>query len=262
MGFLRRLPSLAAITPLVVALLAVGPRQATTQAASDPTTLYVANYEWDSNFDPAVAYGQVAPVIFRNCYDSLVRLKGTSDAQYQGDLATSWTSNAARTVWTFNLRHGVHFHDGTLFTADAVKFSIDRLLTINQGPAFILGQFMSQKSVKVLGPYKVEFDLIAPAPRLLAAMSSQWANWIVSPAAVKAHAVKNDLGQAWLATHDEGSGPYVLGKLVTNSSVELDRFPGYWGGWSGKHINRIVMTYVPEEQTRRSLIEKGDIDLT
>lgn len=258
----KRLPSLAAVAPLLIALLAVAPLRAITEAASDPNTIYVANYEWDSNFDPAIAYGQVAPVIFRNCYDSLVRLKGTSDSQYVGDLATSWSSNAAKTVWTFTLRQGVHFHDGSRFTADAVRFSINRLLTINQGPAFILGQFMNQKSVKVLSPFKVEFDLTAPAPRLLAAMSSQWANWIVSPAAVKAHTVKNDLGQAWLATHDAGSGPYVLGKVVTNSSVELDAFAGYWGGWSGKHIKRVIMTYVPEEQTRRAQIEKGDIDLT
>jgi peptide/nickel transport system substrate-binding protein len=263
MAFGRRLPAAVALAAALLASFAPGPLHAvTTHAATDPNTLYVANYEWDPSYDPDTQYGQVAPVIFRNCYDSLVRLKGSSTAVYQGDLATSWTSNAAKTVWTFNLRQGVHFHDGTLFNADAVQFSIDRLLTLNQGPAFILGQFMTEKSIKILSPYKIEFDLTAAAPRLLAAMSSQWGNWIVSPAAIKAHTVKNDSAQAWLVSHDAGSGPYTIQSAVTNSSVTLVKFDQYWGGWSGKHLNRVVMTYVPEEQTRREQVEKGDVDLT
>ncbi len=253
---------LALTAALLASLVPCSLRAVTTQAATAVNTLYVANYEWDPSYDPGTQYGQVAPVIFRNCYDSLVRLKGSNTSVYEGDLATSWSSNAAKTVWTFNLRKGVHFHDGTLFNASAVQFSIDRLLTLNQGPAFILGQFMNQKSIKILGPYKIEFDLTEAAPRLLAAMSSQWANWIVSPAAIKAHTVKNDAGQAWLVSHDAGSGPYMIQSAVTNTSVTLVKFNQYWGGWSGKHVSRVVMTYVPEEQTRRELIEKGDVDLT
>jgi peptide/nickel transport system substrate-binding protein len=262
MRFQLRGPVSAALATVLVVSIAAAPQRAVTHAASDSQTLLVANYEWDGNLDPAVQYGQVAPVIFRNCYDSLIRLKGSSTSQYVGDLATSWSANAAKTAWTFNLRKGVKFHDGTSFDATAVQFSINRLLTINQGPAFILGQFMNQKSVKVIGPYQVEFDLTSPAPRLLAAMTSQWANWIVSPATVKAHTVKKDLGQLWLSDHDAGSGPYIMTKVVPNSSVEMVKNPNYWGGWSGKHVSRIVMSYVPEEQTRRSLIEKGGIDLT
>ena len=245
-----------------LAMSLVSPQMRPARAASDTTTLFVANNQWTTNFDPAIDYGQVGPVIFRNCYEALIRLKYTSTSQYEGVLATNWSSNAAKTVWTFNLRQGVHFHDGTLFNAEAVRYSINRILAINQAPVFIMGQYMNRKSVKVLGPYKVEFDLTVPAPRLLAAMASQWGNWIVSPSTIKAHTQKNDLGQAWLASHDAGTGPYILSQVVPNSSVTLVRFPGYWGGWSGKHVNRIVMTYVPEEQVRRSLIEKGDIDLT
>jgi peptide/nickel transport system substrate-binding protein len=262
MALRKRTLTSVALTAVLLASSAAGARHAVTHAASDATTLFVANYEWDPSYDPGTQYGQVAPVVFRNAYDSLVRLKGASTSKYQGDLATSWTSNAAATVWTFNLRQGVHFHDGTLFTADAVQYSINRLLTLNQGPAFILGQFMTAKSIKILNPYKIEFDLTNPAPRLLAAMSSQWANWIVSPAAIKAHIVKGDSAQAWLVNHDAGSGPYMIQSAVNGTSVTLVKFPGYWGGWSGKHVDRVVMTYVPEEQTRREQIEKGDADLT
>jgi len=232
------------------------------RAATDVNTLLVANNQWTGNFDPANDYGQVGPVIFRNCYEPLLRLKGSSSSRYQGVLATSWSSNAAKTVWTFHLRHGVTFHDGTPFDAAAVKFSINRTIGLNLGPSFIMGQFMTKNGVKVIDPYTVEFDLTVPAPRLLAAMTSQWGNSIVSPAAIKAHTVKNDQGQAWLASHDAGSGPYILSQVVPNSLVTLTKFPGYWGGWAGQHVGKILMDYVAEEATRRSLIEKGDRDLT
>lgn len=231
-------------------------------ATTDAHTIVVAYNYNPTSLDPGIAYDGLGPLLFRNCYEQLIRLKGSSSTQYEGELATHWTSNAAKTVWTFYLRKGVRFHDGTPFTAEAVHYSIERTLAINQSPAFIMGQFMTANEVKVVDPYTVQFRLKKPAPDLLAAMASQWGNWIVSPAAIKAHTVKNDWGRAWLANHDAGSGPYTLKSYVPNSSITMVRFPDYWRGWSGRHINRIVVTFATQEATRRSLIEKGDADIT
>jgi len=256
-------------TFLLAATLAIGsfiaPSWASAQhqgATSDAQTVVVAYNYNPTSLDPGIAYDGLGPLLFRNCYEQLLRLKGSSTTQYEGELATRWTSNAAKTIWTFYLRKGVLFHDGTPFTADAVRFSIDRTLAINQSPAFIMGQFMTPNDVKVIDPYTVQFRLKKPAPDLLAAMASQWGNWIVSPAAITAHTVKHDRGQAWLANHDAGSGPYMLSRYVPNSSITMVKFPGYWRGWSGHHINRIVVTFATQEATRRSLIERGDADIT
>ncbi len=249
--------SYAAVTPAT--------RAASTRAlpaATDTQTLLVANNYNPTSLDPAISYDQVGPAVFRSVYEQLVRLQGVSTSQYEGVLATSWSSNAAKTVWTFHLRHGVTFHDGTPFNADAVRFSINRILTINQSPSFIMGQFMNTHSVKVLDPYTVRFDLTVPAPRLLAAMSSQWGNWIVSPTTIRAHTVKNDQGQTWLNGHDAGSGPYMISSYVPNSSITLVQYPRYWRGFPGKHVKRVVMTFVTGEATRRGLLEQGAIDLT
>jgi len=256
-----------AVLALSLALFAVvsawGPARALpARAATDPRTLFVANNYNPTGFDPATAYDQVGPAVFRSVYDQLVRLKGSSTSRYEGDLATSWTSNAAKTIWTFHLRRGVVFHDGTPVDAAAVRYSIDRTLAINQAAAFILGQFVTASGVKVVDPYTVQFNLTAPAPRLLAAMSSQWGNWIVSPTTVRKHIVKKDFGQAWLGSHDAGSGPYTISSYISNGSVTLVKFPRYWGGWSGRHVDKVVMTFVTGEATRRSLVEKGDVDLT
>ncbi|GAC1427687.1 MAG: ABC transporter substrate-binding protein [Chloroflexota bacterium] len=257
--FLRAVAIVAVLTTSTLAALVAAPPS---QAAVDPTTLLVANNYNPTTFDPAIAYDQVGPAVFRSTYEQLVRLKGASTSQYEGVLATHWTANAAKTIWTFSLRKGVMFHDGTPFTAEAVRFSINRTLAINQAASFIMGQFMDTHSVRVLDPYTVQFHLNVPAPRLLAAMASQWGNWVVSPAAIKAHTIKKDLGQAWLATHDAGSGPYTISQYLPNQSITLVKFPGYWRGWAGHHVDRVVMTFVTQEATRRGLIEKGDIDLT
>ncbi len=263
------IPARSARTILLAMALAIGvvvaPLRAGAQhpgATPDAQTLVVAYNYNPTSLDPGIAYDGVGPTLFRACYEQLVRLKGSSTTQYEGELATHWTSNAAKSVWTFYLRHGVLFHDGTPLTADAVRFSINRTLSLNQAPAFIMGQFMTAKDVKVIDPYTVQFNLKKPAPDLLAAMASQWGNWIVSPTTIKAHTVKHDWGQAWLANHDAGSGPYMLSHYVPNSSFTLVKFPRYWRGWSGRHISRIIVTFVIPEATRRSLIEKGDADIS
>ena len=127
--------------------------------------------------------------MLRGLYDSLVTLQGGSITRIIGDLATSWTSSADKAVWTFTLRHGVRFHDGTPVDAAAVKFSYDRLFSINQAPAFIVGQFVSRGRDSVLGPYTIQFRLLPHTATygFLQALTAQWSNWIVSPTAVRKH---------------------------------------------------------------------------
>lgn len=252
------------ITLVVLASIITGTAalQQHAQAAA-PSTLIVAYAENPTTLDPAIDYDGIGPVLMRAAYESLVSYKGTNPNAIQGVLAISWTANTARTVWVFHLRKGVMFHDGTPVNAAAVQYSIDRILAINQAPAFILGQFMTPKGIKVLDPSTIQFNLTSPAPRLLSAMAAQWGNWIVSPSTLQKHSVKNDWGQAWIAAgHDAGSGPYMLTSYQPNGNITFEKFPGYWRGWSGPHIDRVIITFVLNEATRRSLIEKGGADIT
>lgn len=251
---------------LLVAL-AVGPRQLSTparaiglnMAAKD--TLVVAYPGATDTLDPAAAYSNADAAVLRGMYESLVRMKGTSTTQIEGVLATSWAADAAKKVWTFHLRHGVLFHDGTPFTAAAVKFSITRSISVNQGPAYIYGQFLDPSGITVLDPYTVQFHLRVPTPRLLYAMASQWGNWIVSPTAIAAHVVKNDMAAAWLGAHDAGTGPYTLGQFTPGSAITMVKFPGYWRGWTGHHVSRVIISFVSGDATRREMIEHGDADI-
>ncbi len=80
----------------------------------------------------------------------------------------------AKTLWTFYLRHGVTFHDGTPFNAAAVKFSMERMEGVNQSPSYVFGQFVGPKDIEIVDNYTVRLHLHAPAPRLLYAFASQY----------------------------------------------------------------------------------------
>ena len=258
---IRYLPSLVVILVLFASTLQPAARG---YAVAGPgnDTLALAYDAAPASIDPAVAYDGAGPLVLRAPYEALVRMKGTSTTDIEGVLATSWSSDPRKTIWTFQLRHGVLFHDGTPFNAAAVQFNIDRMLAVNQAPAFIIGQFLTPAGIKVLGPYTIQFRLKDPAPRLLYAMASQWGNWMISPTAIMQHTAKNDHAQAWLASHEAGTGPYMFSQFVPNQSITLVQFPKYWRGWSGHHVRKVVITYVLQDVSRRSLVEQGGADIS
>ena len=92
-------------------------------------------------------------------------------------LATGFTASDDGLAYTFTLRKGVKFHDGTPFTAEAVKFSIERTKKIGKGAAFIWGDL---KEVKIVDDYTVKLILNSPAPLPMIAASAN-GSYIMSP---------------------------------------------------------------------------------
>jgi peptide/nickel transport system substrate-binding protein len=180
-------------------------------------------------------------------------------------LATSWSSNANKSVWTFQLRHGVKFHTGRCcMTSDDVKYSLARTMLAGMTNTFGLARFMSKplQQIKTRGAYTVEFDLGRPQPLFVDQLSSLYMSLILDSKALKAHATKSDpWAHNWAEFHDAGTGPYTIQSWQHGQQVTLVRFPDYWGGWSGKHFSKVVVRSVPEEATRRELVERGQADL-
>jgi peptide/nickel transport system substrate-binding protein len=208
--------------------------------------------------DPASSYDSQAAAVLRGEYESLVTLRGSSTADIVGSLAQSWTASPNHKVYTFRLRHGVTFHDGTPFTAEAVRASYSRELTLNQGPAFIIGQFLTPKGIKVVDPYTIQFTLAAPSTVFMQAMTSVWGTHIISPTAIKQH--PKDL-HSWLQSHDAGTGPYMLSSIVPGQTYSLVKYARYWGGWSGSHVSKVLVRIVTADATRRELVGRGDADI-
>lgn len=245
---------------LVVGVVALVSVWAVCAGAQDlrAKSLMVANSALPQSLDPAVAYDPWSTIYNSGTYETLVRAERVGGG-FEPVLATNWESNEDGTIWTFRVRKGVKFHDGTPFNAEAVKFSIDRVMAVNKGPAWFYGPV---KKIEVVDEYTVRFILSEPYAPFLGVMGAAYGSLIVSPTAVKKHATDDDPhAERWMHDHMVGTGPYALRDWVKGQMVHLEKFDGYWGGWAGNHVDRVIVRFVQEPATQRLMLEKGEVDI-
>lgn len=230
--------------------------RAAAQTATD--TLVVAQDLVVQTLDPQIVYDNTVRIT-RGMYEGLVRLKGSTSQIIPG-LASSWQSTPDAKTWTFKLRRGVTFHDGTPLTSEAVKMTVERLITIDRGMAYAYKGTVG--AIDTPDAATVRFNLTRPDAAFAAKLASISGALIVSPAAVKSHASGSDLAQGWLRDQEAGTGPYVLQSYDKGAGqVVLAQFPDYWGGWQGRHVRRIIFKITPEASTQRLALERGDADV-
>lgn len=228
-------------------------------AAADATTLIVL-VSWPiTTLDPAVNYETAGGPFLGAVYDPLVKAVGTSKVEIVPWLAESWTKSDDGMVYTFKLRPGVKFHDGTALNAEAVKFSFERMFAMNAGAVANFNTVID--SIEVVDDLTVRFNLKFAFSSFLVSLTSLWGPTVVSPTTVKAHEVDGDWAAAWMAENEAGSGPYKLESYTRNQEFVLVRNPDYWRGWGDKYLERIVVRFVSESTTQRLMIEKGDADI-
>ena len=176
--------------------------------------------------DPAVYYAGEGIILQDNMYDGLVQYAGgTAARRVIPDLASSWTASSDSTTFTFQLRQGVTFHDGTPFDSSSVAPSFARDAAVNGGPAYMA---QDVASITPEGRYTVVIKLNAPNTSFLDYLASAYGPRIYSPNGLAAHA-GTDHDQTYLTTHDLGTGPYTLSKAQVGVDYQLAAYPGYWG---------------------------------
>lgn len=234
------------------------------QAQADPTTLVVAMDGSPSDLDPHSVYDYRSVLPLRGAYEPLIALDGSSTDTYVPVLAESWEPNEDKSVWTFTIRQNVTFHDGTPLTAEAVRKSFERFITMGLGPAGAFKRFIQEPS-QITAPDEktVVFDCGQPQPLLEAYLTSQYGPIILNVDAVMQQEVEGDQGHLWAQLNEEGlgTGPYRITEFEPEDRLTLERYEGYWGGWEGDHFERVILRVVPENESRRQLIEKGEVDI-
>jgi peptide/nickel transport system substrate-binding protein len=176
--------------------------------------------------DPDVFYAGQGLLLTTNIYEGLLQYKsGTEKPELEPLLATEWTASPDNKVFTFKLRQGVKFHDGTPFTSAAIKASFDRRAAVDQGPAYMVKDI---ESVVPQGDYDVTITLKAPNSAFLDYLACPYGPRILSPEGLKANA-GSDNAQNYLTTHDLGTGPYTLTDASVGSHYGMKAFPEYWG---------------------------------
>jgi peptide/nickel transport system substrate-binding protein len=230
----------------------------------DPTTLTIAMNGSPSDLDPHSVYDYRSAMPLRGPYEGLIALDGSATNQYVPVIAESWAPNENKSVWTFNIRSGVTFHDGTPVDAEAVRTSFVRFLTLGLGPTGAMRRFI-QEPDQITAPdaSTVVFDCGQPQPLFEAYMSSQYGPLVLNVNAVMQHEEDGDQGHLWAQLNEEGlgTGPYRIVEFEPEQQLVLERYDAYWGGWEGNHFDRVIFRVVPENETRRQLIEQGEVDI-
>ena len=225
----------------------------------DPQTLVVAMDAFTNDFDPASYFLLAAIVPSFGVYDSLMRMSGNSPSATKPWLAEKFTTNADKSVWTFSLRPGVKYSDGTLLDANTVKAAYDRTLKAGLGAGSTLQHYITDaKQIVAKDPGTLVLDLGVPVPQFDLIAASQYGMGIVNPNVVQQQG-KN--AHTYLATHSAGSGAYMVESVTPGSQIVLVQNPHYWGGWSGKHFKKVIILQVPENSSRREGMESGDFDI-
>jgi peptide/nickel transport system substrate-binding protein len=206
--------------------------------------------------DPSTFYAGNGIAIIKNVYESLVQYgPNTAQVTIVPQLATSWSVNKSFTVYTFHLRQGVTFHDGTPFTSAALAPSFARTAALKGGPAYLAAVV---KSVATPDKYTAIVTLNQPNSAFLNYLASPFSPKMLSPTGLKLHAGK-DNAQTYLASHDLGTGPYELTKAEVGREYVLTAYPNYWGPKGPfKTINLPVYT---EVSAMELAFQKGDVDL-
>lgn len=202
-------------------------------------------------WDPATEYSN-GIIAMSQMYETLTRYDpGTR--QVKPLLATSWSSSDGSKTWTFQLRHGVRFHTGRLMTAQAAKAAILRTMKLGQGAAYV---WDAVQTISTPDEFTLVFRLKYAAPLALEA-SADYSAYIYDTQAAGSGNLTS-----WLnAGHDAGTGPYQAQSWQKGQEFEvtLKAFPGYWGGWSGTHYQRVAFRVVPEDSTAAQLLRTGQV---
>lgn len=230
-GFL----GLIAATPLAVACSPEGGGPGGVGGVPNPGTLVIVMDDQPLTMDPAgVNPEEVGANYAFNVYDRLVDIPADS-AELAPSLATEVPSidngqvSEDGLVYTFKLREGVKFHDGTDLNAEAVKFSWDRVVTmaLPEGQSHI---FANVASTRVVDDMTFEVTLKKPESAFLRTTAAAVAASVVSPAAVEANGgVVAGQPNEWMAQNVAGTGPYTLKEWVRGDHATYDIYEDYWG---------------------------------
>ena len=224
-------------------------------AKSKDNDLVIAIEGTISSMDPANIPDTNAISATRGCYESLVKFD--ENQQVVGLLAEDFEVSEDSMVYTFHLREGVKFHDGTDFNAAAVKANYDRVLDKNNNLRMRRTYVKTESdgteifrvaSVETPDDYTVVFTLSEPWSPFLNRLT-QFA--IISPAALEQYGNN-------IMNNPVGTGPFVCTEWSEGDQTSFERFDGYWGEQPG--VDTVVIKEVPEAGTRTAMLQTGEAD--
>jgi peptide/nickel transport system substrate-binding protein len=251
----KRAIALLAMTGMLL-VSACGNGQTSSSTSSGPRhgdTLKVAIGIDPDTLDPAAQTTTTASQVVDMMAETLVTIDGSGNIKPL--LATKWEQAGDGLSWTFTLRQGVKFQDGTPFNAQAVKFSIDRLLSPNtfKTQPGILGGKTGIAGVDVVDDSHVRINLSSRLAPFVAGMTQTNAA-IISPASVNVAPNKPEQ-----IAQPVGTGPYKFKDRVAGDHITLAANKDYWGQKPNYDTQEIKV--VPDAVGRETAVKSGGVDV-
>jgi peptide/nickel transport system substrate-binding protein len=180
----------------------------------------------------------------------------------KGELAESFTISDDGLTVTFKLRPDATFHDGSPVTAEDVKWSLDRAVSLKgPGAQMATGSLKSPDQFKIIDAHTIQVTLDKP-DRLAVPNLAVVFPVILNSKLAREHATAEDpWATEWLKENQASGGAYKVSTFKAGQQVVLERFDD-WKSGPLPYFKRIIVQTVPEASTRASLIERGDADLS
>lgn len=210
--------------------------------------------------DPDIFYQADGLNVVRGAYEGLLRYKPNTELpEIDPLLAASYDVSDDGLTYTFELREGVKFHDGTDLDAQAVIDSFERRVDVDAGPAYML---FGVDRYEAPDANTLVIHLEKPDSAFIHYLASPYGPVAISPAVLENEAVDGDSAQGFLATNSAGTGPYRISSFQPGA-YELEAFDDYWGTdpYPPACFETVKISIVPDFTTQMLELERGDLDL-
>jgi len=219
-------------------------------------TVRIGNQGDALSMDPHSLNESLQLSVTNNIYESLVGV--SKDLKFEPGLATAWKQTAP-TVWRFELRKNVRFHDDTPFTADDVVFSMNR--AAGEG-SDMRSNTNDIKEVRKIDSHTIEIETKAPFPILPNVLSTVYImskKWCEDNQAVRPVDRRKGIENA-ASFRANGTGPYRLRERQPNVRTTFVRNASYWGKIDG-NVDEVIFSVIANDPTRVAALLSGEIDI-
>ena len=216
-------------------------------------TLVYAQGADPRGLDPALVDDGESAKIIANIYEGLLKYNPES-TEVEPCLAETWDVSPDGLSYTFHLKKGVKFQDGTDFNAEAVKFNIDRQLEpqVTEDMSYAGFVFGAVKDVEVVDENTVKINLNTPYTPFLNNLAMVMAAPIVSPKALQDN--NNNVNE-----HPCGTGPYSFVSWTKSQNVVLVRNDNYWG--EKAKVKNVIFKFIADNSARVVALTNGEADI-
>ena len=265
-AFVKAMGAIAAASPLAMGLAGCGSKRASeagsTSGSGDTSasTFTFAQAAEPSSLDPALISDGASSNVTNQIYETLVRFNDDCSDVIPW-LAKDYGISEDGLTYTFYLREGVQFHDGTEFNAEAVERSVGRQLEPDRldNMPYASFNFGSEDAgtgvadIECPDDYTVVFTLRAASTPFIKNLAMQLSSPIVSPAALDEY--DNDLTE-----HPVGTGPYTFRSWDRGQNLVLDANPDYWNEDAQPAMDTVIFRFIAETASRVTALGNGEVD--